>query len=146
MKMVLAEMQSNLKENAQGKGSKVKATRHVKKDVKDVKRVSKDVKREVKDVKREVKDVQGEVNVAESLAKKASMEEIFSPPPKLRKTGSEVDSEFVEQSWTPSPGPKQMTLGASLQRCGQHFPKIVKQTSPGAKKPESLKDTLMKEV
>ena len=102
-----------------------------------------------------------------SLAKKAkakaeekadSVVEFSSPPPKLKKGGSfeslssggsfeslSTDDDFVKESWTPSPGPKQLTLAASLKKTGQDA-QIIKVCSPGAKKQESLKDVLLKQV
>ena len=76
---------------------------------------------------------------------------VFPSPAKLKKSisveslGSVSEPEFVKESWTPSPGKKQMTLAASLKKIGSEA-QIVKVSSPGAKKAESLKDMLVKQV
>ena len=55
------------------------------------------------------------------------------------------EPEFVKQTWTPSPSSKQLTLGASFKRLGAEA-KIITVSSPGAKKPQSLKDVLLHKV
>ena len=74
-----------------------------------------------------------------------------SPSPKLQKGGSwesaatDTEPEFVKESWTPSLASKQLTLAASLKRVGCEA-EVIKVSSPGAKKPESLKDMLQNKV
>ena len=131
-------MQNKVKQKSMGKSSKQKAKEKLKRKPKDGRGGDKDVAREETKIDREI-------NPAESLAKKASREEFCSPPSNLRRTGSSEELGFLEQSWTPSPSPKQMTLAAALERSGQKFEHVVV-TSPGAKKQESLKDVLMKKV
>ena len=76
---------------------------------------------------------------------------LSSPSPKLQKGGSwesaatDTEPEFVKESWTPSLASKQLTLAASLKRVGCKAENI-KVSSPGAKKPESLKDMLQNKV
>ena len=55
------------------------------------------------------------------------------------------EPEFVQQTWTPSPSSKQLTLGASFKRLGTEA-KIIKVSSPGATKQQSLKDVLLHKV
>ena len=60
----------------------------------------KHVKRDVKDVTREDKDVTREIDSSQSLAKKARLQEVASPPAKSQSKGEEV--EFLQQSWPTS--------------------------------------------
>ena len=55
------------------------------------------------------------------------------------------EAEFVPKGWTPSPSSKQLTLGATLKRLGSEA-QIIKVSSPGAKKQQSLKDLLVEKV
>ena len=127
MHKLVKELETSLAQKAKAKGEK-----------RDDKGVKSHGKRDAEDGEDGEKRVRSEVEFA-------------SPPAKLKKgvsfesLGSDSEGKFVEESWTPSPGPKQLTLAASLKKTGQDV-QIVKVSSPGAKKQESLKDLLLQKV
>ena len=108
-----------------------------------------DEKREERGARRDEKSEERDEKRDEKAEENDSLE-FSSPPAKMRK-GMSVESigsdepEFVQQTWTPSPSSKQLTLGASLKRLGAEA-KIVKVSSPGATKQQSLKDVLVQKV